>query len=53
MKHFIKDLKIAHNETNDRDLKLAILDQILKECQAVESMGFGDEGTQALYHWYE
>lgn len=53
MKHFIKDLKIAHNEANDRDLKLAILDQILKECQAVESMGFGDEGTQALYHWYE
>lgn len=53
MKHFIKDLKIAHNEANDRDLKLAILDQILKECQAVESMGFGDEDTQALYHWYE
>lgn len=53
MKHFIKDLKIAHNEANDRDLKLAILDQILKECQAVKSMGFGDEGTQALYHWYE
>ena len=53
MKHFIKDLKIAHNEANDRDLKLAILDQILKECQAVESMGFGDEGSQALYHWYD
>lgn len=53
MKHFIKDLKIAQGEANDRDLKLAILDQILKECQAVEAMGFGDEGTQALYHWYE
>jgi len=53
MKHFIKDLKIAQSEASDRDLKLDILDQILKECQAVESMGYGNQGTQALYHWYE
>ncbi|KRM20217.1 3-hydroxyisobutyrate dehydrogenase [Ligilactobacillus hayakitensis DSM 18933 = JCM 14209] len=53
MKHFIKDLGIAEDEIKSRDFKLEILDQILKQCCQVEAMGYGDEGTQSLLHWYE
>lgn len=53
MKHFIKDLGIAEDEIKSRDFKLEILDQILKQCRQVEAMGYGDEGTQSLLHWYE
>lgn len=53
MKHFIKDLGIAEDEIKGRDFKLEILDQILKQCRQVEAMGYGDEGTQSLLHWYE
>ena len=53
MKHFIKDLTIAKEESKSRNFKLEIMEAIRTECLKVQDMGYGDQGTQALYHYYE
>ncbi|WP_263640301.1 NAD-binding protein [Ligilactobacillus equi] len=53
MKHFIKDLTIASEESQQRNFKLEIMEAIRQECQQVQAMGYGDQGTQALYHYYQ
>ena len=52
IKHFVKDLKIARDESKERELKLPILKKVLKMYQEMEDQDQGDLGTQALIDWY-
>ena len=52
IKHFIKDMALAHAEAEARGQKLPVLDQVLNTYQAMEAKGLGDEGTQALISAY-
>ena len=51
IKHFIKDMAIARDESAARDLSLPILTEVLSMYEALQQEGHGDEGTQALYQW--
>ena len=53
IKHYIKDMKIALEEAQDVNLKLGILEDVLKMYKKLESDNFGDLGTQALIKYYE
>ena len=52
IKHFIKDLRIAHEEGQARQLELPILKETLKRYQALEEAGLGELGTQAIIEGY-
>ena len=52
IKHFIKDLAIAQEEGEQRDLTLPILKKTLKMYRKMEEKGKGDLGTQALIDLY-
>ena len=52
IKHFIKDLAIAQEECEQRELNLPILKKTLKMYQKMEEDGKGDLGTQALIDLY-
>ena len=52
IKHFIKYLRIAHEEGQARQLELPILKETLKRCQALEEAGLGELGTQAIIEGY-
>jgi 3-hydroxyisobutyrate dehydrogenase/2-hydroxy-3-oxopropionate reductase len=52
IKHFVKDLSIAHEESKDRDLKLPILEKALKLYAAMGDAGKGELGTQAIIEAY-
>ena len=52
IKHFVKDLSIAHEESKDRDLKLPILEKALKLYAAMGAAGKGELGTQAIIEAY-
>lgn len=52
IKHFIKDMTIAKNEANSKDLILPILNQVLNEYKYLQARGYGDYGTQAIYYFY-
>ena len=51
IKHFIKDMAIARDESAARDLSLPILTEVLSMYETLQQEGHGDEGTQALYQW--
>ncbi len=53
IKHYIKDMEIALEETQDVNLKLGILEDVLKMYKKLEMDNFGDLGTQALIKYYE
>lgn len=49
MKHFVKDMRIACQSQN----KLPVLETVFHLCEQLEQKGFGEDGTQALYRWYQ
>lgn len=53
LKHFIKDMGLAEEEAEKKQLELPILQQVLKEYRELEKEGKGDLGTQALYTYYQ
>ena len=53
IKHFIKDMSLAREEAEDRDLSLPVLSQVLDLYRALADKGLGDEGTQAIIRGYE
>src|SRR5699024_40430 len=48
VKHFVKDLKIALDEAEKMDLNLPATTQAYELYKNLESVGYGDEGTQSL-----
>jgi 3-hydroxyisobutyrate dehydrogenase-like beta-hydroxyacid dehydrogenase len=52
IKHFVKDLRIALEESQERGLKLPILKKTLKMYAEMEEKGQGDLGTQAIIEQY-
>ena len=53
MRHFVKDMGIAVEESRERGVELPILEQVLSFCRQLEDEGFGGEGTQALIRHYQ
>lgn len=53
VKHYIKDMNIASQEAEDRQLELPILADVLRMYKDIEEKGMGDLGTQALIKYYE
>ncbi len=53
LKHFIKDMGLAEEEAEKKELELPVLQQVLKEYRELEKEGKGDLGTQALYTYYQ
>lgn len=53
IKHFIKDMSLAHEEAADRGLSLPVLDTALAAYRQLADEGYGDEGTQAIIRKYE
>lgn len=51
--HFIKDLKIALEESRKMGLSLPGLELALKSYEQAQTIGLADKGTQALYRVYE
>lgn len=49
LKHFIKDMRIALDQT---DQALPVLREVCQMCETLEQQGHGDEGTQALIEFY-
>ena len=53
IKHYIKDMKIALEESDARKLPLPILTEVLDMYRKLDEEGMGDLGTQALIKYYE
>lgn len=53
LKHFVKDMKLAHEEAQYSGIQLEVLQQALANCEDLEADGYGDFGTQALMKHYE
>lgn len=53
MKHFIKDMKLAVQESEESGLDLCILRRVLDNYEKLEKDGYGENGTQALMKWYQ
>lgn len=53
IKHYIKDMKIAMEESDARQVTLPILQEVLEMYQKLDQEGMGDLGTQALIKYYE
>lgn len=53
IKHFIKDMKIAEEEAENRELILPILEKVCEMFRELEREGKGDNGTQGLMELYE
>ena len=53
LRHFVKDMGIAAQESQERGLHLEVLEQVLKVCRQIEEEGHGGEGTQALIRHYQ
>ena len=53
LKQFIKDMGLAEEEAEKKDLSLPVLHQVLKEYRELAKEGKGDLGTQALFTYYE
>ena len=52
-KHFIKDMKLAINEANSKDLNLEMLTTVCNMYDKLLEKGFGDKGTQIITKYYE
>lgn len=53
IKHYIKDMKIASQQAQEKNINLKILEDVLSMYQTLEENGLGDLGTQALIKYYE
>lgn len=53
IKHFIKDMKIAENEAEAKELMLPILQKVCEMFEELEKQGKGDNGTQGVMEYYE
>ncbi len=53
VKHFIKDMRLANQEAEQKDLTLPVLQQVLGEYLTLEEEGQGNEGTQVLLTYYD
>ena len=52
IKHIIKDMKIAEEEAEERELVLPILQKVCEMYQELERQGKGGNGTQGLIEYY-
>lgn len=52
VKHFIKDMKIVHDETESRGVKLEMLESVLHLYEDFAAAGGENEGSQALLEFY-
>ncbi|MDO5016644.1 MAG: NAD(P)-dependent oxidoreductase [Eubacteriales bacterium] len=52
VKHFIKDMRIVHEEMEKRDTKLEMLETVLAMYEEFSKEGHADDGTQALVELY-
>ncbi len=53
IKHFIKDMKLAEEESESAGARLPMLECVLKMYEQLETQGKGDLGTQALICYYD
>lgn len=53
IKHFIKDMKIALEEAEAKNLDLSVLKDVCHKFQTLEDEGMGDLGTQAIIEFYK
>lgn len=53
LRHFVKDMSIASQESGEMGLRLEVLEQVLADCRQLEEEGHGGEGTQALIRHYQ
>lgn len=53
IKHYIKDMDIAVEESQNANLNLEILKTVNEMYKKLDSMGFGDLGTQALIKYFK
>lgn len=53
VKHFIKDMSIAAGSAERLGLELPGLQVALERYRQLEARGYGDEGTQALFHLFK
>lgn len=52
IKHFVKDMKIIHEESTERGLRLEMLESVLALYERMVAMGLENDGTQALIRYY-
>lgn len=52
IKHIIKDMKIAEEEAEGKELVLPILQRVCEMYQELEKQGKGENGTQGLIEYY-
>lgn len=53
IKHFVKDMKIASEESRKDGLELKVLETVLSMYQEMEDKGYGEYGTQAIIEYYK
>ncbi|MDY5414960.1 NAD(P)-dependent oxidoreductase [Anaerotignum sp.] len=53
IKHYIKDMRIAVEESQQVELDLKMLHAVLDMYEKLAAFGMADLGTQALYHYYD
>lgn len=53
VKHFIKDMKIIKEESENRGVELAMLNTVLGMYEKMSDMGLDNDGTQALIKVYK
>ncbi len=52
IKHFIKDMKIIHEESMSRGVRLEMLESVLSLYEKMAELGLENDGTQALIKYY-
>lgn len=53
IKHIIKDMMIAREEAEEKDLVLPILKKVCEMYQELEKAGKGENGTQGIIEYYQ
>ena len=53
IKHFVKDMNIGAETSQEYGIDLPVLEQVLREARSLEERGSGTEGTQSLLKYYE
>ena len=53
IKHFVKDMNIGAETSQEYGIDLPVLEQVLREARSLEANGGGTEGTQSLLKYYE
>lgn len=53
LKHFIKDMKISSDTSEEYKVKMPVLELVLEEAKTLEDAGLGTDGTQSLLKYYK